>query len=40
MEQQGEPYQVIESTEPVLDLSSRADIPAVASRLGGVEVRL
>ena len=40
MERQGEQFQVIESREPVLDLSSRADIPAVKSRLAGVEVRL
>jgi glucose-1-phosphate thymidylyltransferase len=40
MERQGERFQVIESREPVLDLSSRADIPAVKSRLAGVEVLL
>ena len=33
-------FRVIESDGPVLDLSSRGDIPAVASRLAGVEVRL
>ena len=35
-----ERFRVIESEEPVLDLSSREDVPAVASRLLGVEVRL
>jgi len=40
VEQLGERFQVTESEEPVLDLSSRADIPAVAAALRGVEVRL
>jgi len=40
VEQLGERFQVVESEEPVLDLSSRADIPSVAAALRGVEVRL
>lgn len=40
VEQLGERFQVAESEEPVLDLSSRADIPAVTAALRGVEVRL
>jgi dTDP-glucose pyrophosphorylase len=40
VEQLGERFQVVESEEPVLDLSSRADIPAVAAALRGVEARL
>ena len=40
MEHLGERFQVIESSDPVLDLSNRGDIPAVTSRLAGVEVRL
>ncbi len=40
MEVLGERFRVIESEAPVLDLSNRGDIPAVASRLAGVEVRL
>jgi glucose-1-phosphate thymidylyltransferase len=40
MARMGERFQVVESAEPVLDLSTRADIPAVAARLAGVEVRL
>ncbi len=40
MEQLGVRFQVIESDETVLDLSSRRDISAVAGRLAGVEVRL
>jgi glucose-1-phosphate thymidylyltransferase len=40
MEHLGERFRVVESEDPVLDLSSREDIPAVASRLAGVEVRL
>jgi len=35
----GERFRVLEFDEGVLDLSSRADIPAVADRLQGVEVR-
>ncbi len=37
--ERGEQFQVIESREPVLDLSSRGDIPAVTRRLAGVAVR-
>lgn len=33
-------FQVVRSGEGVLDLSSRADVPAVKERLGRVEVRL
>jgi dTDP-glucose pyrophosphorylase len=40
IEQLGERFQVVESEEPVLDLSTRADIPAVATALRGAEVRL
>jgi dTDP-glucose pyrophosphorylase len=40
VEQLGERFQVVESEEPVLDLSSRADIPAVAAALRGVAVLL
>jgi dTDP-glucose pyrophosphorylase len=40
MERLGERFQLIESDQPVLDLSSREDIPAVTSRLAAVEVRL
>ena len=40
MEPLGERFQVIESEGAVLDLSSRGDIPAVTSRLAGLEVRL
>jgi glucose-1-phosphate thymidylyltransferase len=40
MERLGEEFQVIESAEPVLDLSTREDIPAVTTRLAAVEVRL
>lgn len=40
MDRLGETFQVIESAEPVLDLSSREDIPAVTTRLAGVEVHL
>jgi len=36
----GERYRVLPFALPVLDLSSRADIRAVAARLEGVEVRL
>lgn len=40
IERQGERYRVVESDGPVLDLSSRADIPAVTEALRRVEVRL
>lgn len=40
MAEYGERFPVVESGEPVLDLSNRADIPAVTARLAGVEVRL
>jgi dTDP-glucose pyrophosphorylase len=40
MKSLGERFQVIESEGTVLDLSSRGDVPAVASRLAGAEVRL
>jgi dTDP-glucose pyrophosphorylase len=40
LEHLGERFQVVESEEPVLDLSSRADIPSVAAALRGAEVRL
>jgi glucose-1-phosphate thymidylyltransferase len=36
----GARFAVVPVHAPVLDLSSRADIPAVAARLGGVTVRL
>ena len=36
----GERYDVVRFDEPVLDLSSRSDIAAVAEHLSGVEVRL
>lgn len=36
----GERFEVVPVREGVLDLSMRADIPAVASRLAGFEVRL
>jgi glucose-1-phosphate thymidylyltransferase len=36
----GQPYQVVLSDEPVLDLSSRADIARVTRQLEGVTVRL
>lgn len=36
----GARFVVVPVRAPVLDLSSRADIPAVAARLGGVRVRL
>lgn len=35
-----ERFLVVESNEPVLDLSSRSDIPVVAERLRNMEVRL
>lgn len=34
----GEPFQVVKSRAPVLDLTCRGDIAAVAARLAGVEV--
>ena len=40
MDRMGERFRVVESTDPVLDLSTRVDIPLVAARLAGVEVRL
>ncbi|HEU5219684.1 MAG TPA: nucleotidyltransferase family protein [Gemmatimonadales bacterium] len=40
MEHLGQQFQVVQSAEPVLDLSNRADIPAVTARLAGVQVRL
>jgi glucose-1-phosphate thymidylyltransferase len=40
MERFGEHFLVVESSEPVLDLSTRGDIPLVTARLAGVEVRL
>jgi len=36
----GHSYQIVPSDEPVLDLSSRRDVQAVAERLQGIEVRL
>lgn len=39
-EREGERFVVVESREGVLDLSTAADIPAVAARLRGVAVRL
>lgn len=39
MEERGVRFTVVPSMEPVLDLSSRADIPAVAARLARVDVR-
>jgi len=36
----GERFQVVPAREGVLDLSMRADIPSVARRLAGFEVRL
>jgi len=39
LERLGERFRVLEFHEGVLDLSSRADIPAVTERLQGVEVR-
>lgn len=39
MERLGDRYLVLESDGAVLDLSSRADIPAVTRRLAGVEAR-
>ena len=35
-----EPFSVIEVNEPVLDLSTRADVAEVTRRLASVEVRL
>ena len=40
IDERGARFAVLPAHEPVLDLSSRADIPAVAARLAGVEVRL
>jgi len=40
IEQLGEQYRLIPSSEEVLDLSDRGDIEPVAERLRGVEVRL
>ncbi len=40
MERRGARFTVVPSHEPVLDLSNRADVPAVAARLAGVDVRL
>jgi glucose-1-phosphate thymidylyltransferase len=40
MDQHGEQFRVVESSEAVLDLSTRADIPRMAARLAGVEVQL
>jgi glucose-1-phosphate thymidylyltransferase len=40
VERMGEHFRIVESSEPVLDLSSRADIPLAAARLAGIEVRL
>jgi glucose-1-phosphate thymidylyltransferase len=40
LDELGEPFRVAISTSPVLDLSERGDIAAVASYLEGVEVRL
>ena len=40
MERLGVQFQVIESREPVLDLSSRGDIPSVTRGLAGVEARV
>ncbi len=37
---QGERFEVVPVSAGVLDLSQRADIPSVATRLAGVEVRL
>ncbi len=39
-EEMGERFRIVEFNTGVLDLSSRADIPAVAARLDGTEVRL
>jgi glucose-1-phosphate thymidylyltransferase len=36
----GQPFRVIRSDAPVLDLSTRSDVASVASRLAGVEVHL
>ena len=36
----GERFRVVPVEEGVLDLSSRADVPSVAERLAGIEVRL
>lgn len=36
----GERFRVLPFDEPVVDLSRRADVPIVARRLGGIEVRL
>ncbi len=40
MDRMGEQFLVVESADPVLDLSTRTDIPLVTARLAGVEVRL
>jgi len=40
MEQLGQRYKVLVSDEPVLDLSTQADVAAVAERLAEIEVRL
>lgn len=40
LERLGQTYQVVPVKAPVLDLSSRGDIEAVASRMKGLEVRL
>jgi glucose-1-phosphate thymidylyltransferase len=40
MDALGEPFEVVPTRAPVLDLTSRADIAPVAARLAGMEVRL
>lgn len=40
MDELGETFQVVHVRAPVLDMTSRQDIAAVAQRLAGVEVRL
>lgn len=40
IEQVGEEFRVVESSEPVLDLSGRSDIPGVTARLRDVAARL
>lgn len=40
MDRHGERYQVVESSQAVLDLSGRSDIPGVTARLRDVTVRL
>ena len=40
MERMGERFRVVESDQPVLDLSARGDVPGVAAQLAALEVRL